>query len=293
MLLDFFSICFISLLVTSPFILFDTVTLVTGKRMPFSMAGPLLYVHAAVLSLYLCKDSINGRSLAKRILGHQVVDNKTGQVATPLQCLVRNILIIIWPVEVIVVQVNPARRLGDKLAGTKVVTYDPALEQPRVKPAKLVVPFIIAWCCLVLIGFPYGQRGPWTPWTQRTHTSKAPVRPQLQYDTASYNARESKELRQLYKDSANDNLEISPSVYDKTGKPGTRCILIDYYERAAPGQGIGDSSVKAMITKYLYARYPEDSITGLARKISLERKIMNGDDDDEIYSFPIGKVYPR
>ncbi len=249
-----------------------------GHEIPNPWSGAWMYVGMIGMALYPCKDCINGRSLAKRVMGHQVVSNKTGQVATPLQCLVRNLLIFIWPVEVIAVQFNPARRLGDKLAGTRVVTYDPVLEQPRLKPVKLVIPFIIAYCCILFADFRFIH------WMK---ASIAQVYPQLQYDKASYNDRESKELQQLYKDSASDELEISPSVYDKNRvQPGIRYIVVNYYNKPVLGEEVSDSSAKAMITKCLYARYSKDSITGLARELRFG-------DNEEISGFPIGKVYPR
>lgn len=77
--------------------------------------------------VYFCKDSFNGRSLAKRITKLQVVENKTGQVASPLRCFIRNVFCVIWPIEVIVTLINPTRRIGDRVAGTRITYYDPAL----------------------------------------------------------------------------------------------------------------------------------------------------------------------
>ena len=76
-------------------------------------------------SLYFCKDIYLGRSVAKRILGFQVVNNATGQPAGPLRCLVRNFTLLLWPVEMIVALVLVNRRIGDYLAGTRLVVYDP------------------------------------------------------------------------------------------------------------------------------------------------------------------------
>ena len=85
------------------------------------MEGPMKYIGLIGFALYFCKDIINGASIAKRILKLQVVDNKTGQVATPLQCFVRDIFCILWIIEVIVAMTNTSRRLGDRVAGTKLV----------------------------------------------------------------------------------------------------------------------------------------------------------------------------
>jgi uncharacterized RDD family membrane protein YckC len=77
--------------------------------------------------VYFSKDSFNGRSLAKRITKLQVVENKTGQVASPLRCFIRNIFCVLWPIEVLVTLINPTRRIGDRVAGTRIVYYDPVL----------------------------------------------------------------------------------------------------------------------------------------------------------------------
>jgi eukaryotic-like serine/threonine-protein kinase len=76
-------------------------------------------------SLYFNKDVFLGRSIAKRILGFQVLNNKTRSPAGPLRCLIRNLTIFLWPVEVIVSLANVNRRIGDHIAGTRLEVYDP------------------------------------------------------------------------------------------------------------------------------------------------------------------------
>lgn len=58
------------------------------------MGGSWAYLGILGLALYFCKDIINGRSLAKRLLKLQVVDNTTGEVASPMQCFVRNLFVL-------------------------------------------------------------------------------------------------------------------------------------------------------------------------------------------------------
>lgn len=99
---------------------------VTHEQTSFNfMGGVWGYVSMLGLILYPCKDCINGRSIAKRMLKLQVVDNSTGQVASPFKCFIRNLFIVLWPIEVIVALTNTSRRLGDKVAGTKVVVFNP------------------------------------------------------------------------------------------------------------------------------------------------------------------------
>lgn len=82
--------------------------------------GYYLYLMVFVYSLYLNKDILMGKSVAKRALNQEVVNVKTGELASSLKCLVRNLTIVIFPIEVLVILVSPSRRIGDFIAGTRV-----------------------------------------------------------------------------------------------------------------------------------------------------------------------------
>lgn len=75
--------------------------------------------------IYLNKDCLQGRSPAKRILGFEVVEYPAGLPVSPSRCALRNITILLWPIEIIMLLINPNRRIGDYLAGTECV------KQPR------------------------------------------------------------------------------------------------------------------------------------------------------------------
>jgi len=98
--------------------------------------------------LYFNKDIFIGQSIAKRILGFQVLNNRTGQPAGPLRCLVRNFTILLWPIEVIASLVNIERRIGDYIAGTRLGVSDPGL-QARPNWVTMAV------CIPVAMGFAY------------------------------------------------------------------------------------------------------------------------------------------
>lgn len=70
------------------------------------------------------KDFFNARSVAKRIQGYQIVDSKSNLQANEIQCMIRNITIIIWPVEIFILLISPNRRLGDIIASTKLIDTD-------------------------------------------------------------------------------------------------------------------------------------------------------------------------
>ena len=71
-----------------------------------------------LVACYLNKDFLRGRSLAKGLFGLQVVD-AGGQPANELRCCVRNLTVLLWPVEVLLL-LGRRIRWGDTLAGTYV-----------------------------------------------------------------------------------------------------------------------------------------------------------------------------
>ena len=118
MILDHFIMCIVIMLPLMPlFYIGSRAETVEGPNTGFQ------FLFLGLMLLYFAKDSFQGRSLAKRMTKLQVVDYRTGEVASPIRCFVRNLPIIIWPVEVIVTLFNPQRRLGDLMAGTKVINF--------------------------------------------------------------------------------------------------------------------------------------------------------------------------
>ncbi|MCE4562756.1 RDD family protein [Maribellus sp. CM-23] len=88
-------------------------------KMPEEISLMLFF---SLIFIYLNKDFIRGKSLAKRIVGYQVISRQTEKPASELQCFVRNLTITVaWPLEVLIGFINPQRRIGDFLANTKVV----------------------------------------------------------------------------------------------------------------------------------------------------------------------------
>ena len=112
MLLDHFILCFVLV----P--LWKIIDLASGSNEAFETPVWPFYV---IVGIYLSKDAVGGQSLAKRILGLQVVDGKTGQPANEFQCFLRNMTIPVWLIEVVAVLFSPTRRIGDIIAGTRTV----------------------------------------------------------------------------------------------------------------------------------------------------------------------------
>jgi uncharacterized RDD family membrane protein YckC len=99
----------------------------------------LIPITLMVITL-LNKDFIGGQSVVHRKLGYKVLDVKTKETATKIQCFVRNLTgPFVWPVEVVFILVNRQRRLGDLIAGTILVdvpTTDPETILTEIKESK-------------------------------------------------------------------------------------------------------------------------------------------------------------
>jgi len=87
------------------------------------MSATMLGVMLPGFFLYLAKDSIQGISLGKWVLGIMVRDESDPMVTPSFgRLLIRNLFLLIWPVEFIVLITNNRKmRLGDKTAKTIVV----------------------------------------------------------------------------------------------------------------------------------------------------------------------------
>ncbi|WP_407557234.1 RDD family protein [Winogradskyella sp. 4-2091] len=99
-------------------------------------------------AVYFGKDSIKGISIGKWIFGIMVRDEDNPEVVPSIgKLFFRNIFIIIWPVEFIVLATsNEKKRLGDKVAKTIVV------KNPK-KPAKLPRILTLVGAGLIFITF--------------------------------------------------------------------------------------------------------------------------------------------
>lgn len=211
MAIDHFVMIFIVMIVAAPGMVVSMIreikTMHEADNGPFMYTGWVMYVALFGFSLYFCKDCIQGRSIAKRILKLQVVNNKTGEVAGPIRCFVRNIFCVLWFVEWIVVLVNPGRRIGDLVAGTKVVKFDPKQEHPKVNFPQLVIALGLAYGMLFLFMLPF----------KGLNLGGSKVK----YSKTSYNDTESKATEKLFADSLGQILTAKVDIYDTIrGIPG-------------------------------------------------------------------------
>jgi len=68
------------------------------------------------------KDCFKGQSFGKRILKLRIVNTFDGKPASLGRLILRNLTLIIWPVDVIMIFIHPEQRLGDMIVSTKVVS---------------------------------------------------------------------------------------------------------------------------------------------------------------------------
>jgi len=233
-------------------------------------SGPLFYIALFGVALYFCKDCINGRSIAKRILKLQVTNNSTGLVASPIKCFIRNIFCALWPVEIIATLFNPSRRIGDFVAGTTVVYYDPAeVAQPLFDFKKLLLPIVVSYGLVLSLSVPF--KG------MQMGSEK------VKYVESSFNASASKSLEQLYADSLGQYLTASVRVYDKIEQQQLKYISIiftlnaDYLSNKEDATTIRNSTMK-----YLYNVFPENTFTGQAKYY------YKTNNSTQLHSFQIG-----
>lgn len=90
---------------------------------PSKMMTTMLFVMIPGFILYFAKDSLKGVSAGKWIMGIMVRDEKNpNEIPSFGRLFLRNLFIIIWPIEFIVLATNDQKkRLGDKVAKTVVV----------------------------------------------------------------------------------------------------------------------------------------------------------------------------
>lgn len=219
---------------------------------PDFMSGTLGYIGMFGFALYFCKDIFNGRSIAKRILKLQIVDNTTGQVASPLKCFIRNILCVLWPIEVIVAMTNTNRRLGDRIAGTQLIKFDPSLEQPRINIVKTLLPIGVSYGLMLLIMQVF-------PKIEMAKTN---------YSETSYNQTESKELEKLLTDSLGQYLTPDIKIYDTI--KGENLKYLSTILKLKENYIEDDNSYRQLneaTTNLIYSKIPKETFTGQLKYI--------------------------
>jgi uncharacterized RDD family membrane protein YckC len=152
MLVDHFAMTFLSaigaMLIIAPFAL----VLHLMKDIEINVLGSVgsSVIMGLLFSVYYNKDIVKGRSVAKRMLRLQLVDINSNHAATPVQCVLRNLTLPLWPFEVLVTLISPTRRIGDRIAGTRVVAFDPDRIDPPVRRSQYAIAILIGLAIVTL-----------------------------------------------------------------------------------------------------------------------------------------------
>ena len=149
MFIDHFIMSLLAIMLVIPTLLPELMAIQAASESPpeVEVTKVMVYLFALGYAFYFCKDMFGGRNLAKRMLNLQVVDTQTGETASPIKCVLRNLLLPIGFIEVAVVLFNPSRRLGDYLSGTEVVPFN---REKEIAPMNFLQLFI---ALLLAIGF--------------------------------------------------------------------------------------------------------------------------------------------
>lgn len=254
MLLDHIAMTFIAMIFFVPGMIsvFSTAFEVNHEQTSTDIFGGLSYVGLIGFALYFCKDCINGRSIAKRALKLQVVDNNSGNVASPIKCFVRNIFCILWPIEVIVTLANPSRRIGDMVAGTRVIPFNPGLEQPKFNFVQIGLSILLAYGLMMLLMLPF--KG-----LQSKMASS-----QITYLESSINEKAANETEQLFADSLGTYVTADVRVYDKIEKSDDLkyvSVILRLNENYLANED-NYEQIKSATVPLLLTKFPEETFVG-------------------------------
>jgi uncharacterized RDD family membrane protein YckC len=216
MILDHIIMTFIIMLFALPDIIssFSNAFDISHEQMNSNSIGNVGFLVIIGFSLYFCKDCFNGQSLAKRILKLQVVDNQTGLIASPIKCFFRDLFCILWPIEVFVALANPTRRIGDLVAGTKLVPYIPTEEKEPPNYLQIFIAIMLSIFLMYIISLPF-----------KSIDSKLAGQ-KVNFIESSFNVIQSKDAETLFSDSLGTILSSNVKIYDKVQNDTAKYISI-------------------------------------------------------------------
>ncbi|MCA4898444.1 MAG: RDD family protein [Bacteroidota bacterium] len=253
MILDHFIMTFGTMIFAIPGMIsgFATAFNVSHERTNPDLFGNMSYVMLIGLAVYFCKDSINGRSPAKRFLKLQVVDNTTGIAASPIKCFLRNIFCALWPIEVIVALINPNRRIGDFVAGTKVVPFDQTTKQQKPNWGQIGISLALAYGLMLIIMIPFNM------------IKSDLAAQQVKFNEVSFNELDSKAIEKLFADSLGNYLTPDIRVYDKIENADLKYVSIIFRLKKnylADEQSFGH--LKSITVPLLLTKFSERTFVG-------------------------------
>lgn len=109
------------------------------------------FLSAMMVTMLLCKDCISGKSAGKRIMKIEIANEKEGEKISAVSCIVRNIFVVLWIIEILVLFISKEKRIGDYVAKTKVVSNSKVEKIKLDKNALLTI--LLCFCIIFLFMF--------------------------------------------------------------------------------------------------------------------------------------------
>jgi len=262
LLLEWFIMFAIVMLFSFPAMDHDSFGLFRVTHEPYKLQllnDPWVYLGMFGFSLVFFKDCINGQSFAKRIIKIQVVDNATGAAASPMQCFTRNVCLLLFPFEVLAVLAEPDRRIGDKVAGTRIVVYNPDTNNKTERSIKkYIAPLLLSYIVPVALAFLLG-----TVSFNKSATA---------FVTASYNEQKSRSLQTLLNNNFNQYYTASVKYYDSIENKNfdyvSMICQLKNAEQKRPG--LTYSELESQTVSMVYSLFPQEQLHGKIRFVYRE-----------------------
>ncbi len=274
MLLDHLLLIAGTIILSVPLLMygFFRILWISHEPTQFLLPPGVEYVFALGVVIYLAKDSLYGRGPAKHILKLQVVRHTTGEPAAPLRCLVRNFFCVVWPIEVIAVLIHPERRIGDMVAGTRIVPYSATEKRTPLHWPQLALVCLLGIGIALLIIMPVKQL-----------ISKVdPV--SITLDESSYNPGESAVMQVIFADSLGKVMRTDIRVYDTyKNRQVTYVSVIAYLEWMYIEDEQVFEQLKSICMSLVYNVYPHGKVVMRFQFVSQNsgtRKVVNYVVDD-------------
>jgi hypothetical protein len=173
-----------------------------------------------------------------------------------MQCIVRNLTLFILPLEVLVILAQPERRIGDQIAGTKLVKYNRLTNnKPERSVKKYILPFLSSYAIFVALAFGL--------------TKISFNNPAVPFVAASYNETKTRELEKLLADKFGQYYTTSVKYYDsvQNKKFGYLSIICTFNE-AAGGPVLTGQELEDQTMSSVYSLFPEDQVYGKIQFVS-------------------------
>jgi uncharacterized RDD family membrane protein YckC len=104
-----------------------------------------------IYSLFLCKDLYQGQSFGKKKFNLKIISINNKELSS-FKLIIRNLFIVIWPIEIIMCLINPQRRLGDIIVGSKLV-YDKSNNKTLNLKKYIIILTIVMILCFSFLYF--------------------------------------------------------------------------------------------------------------------------------------------